>query len=156
MAAATRGSRVPHLIAVHHVEGLARGLYRWPDLAQPRRAGDLRAELFAVCMDQPLGRDAAFVVIGALDLAAVDDRGYRQAQHDAGLVSGRLHLAAVALGIAATGMTFVDAEIPGLLGEPLAALLLTCVGVPAYRHRSGGTPGQPKQVSSEALRDRMA
>ena len=94
-------------------------------------------------------------MIGAADLAALDDRGYREAQLDAGLVSGRLHLAAVALGIAATGMTFVDGAIPALLGEPLAGLLLTCVGVPAYRHRSGGAPGRPRQVSSEGLRDRM-
>ena len=39
------------------------------------------------------------------------------------------------LGIGASGMTFLDYEIPRLLGEPLAGLLLTCVGVPAYRHR---------------------
>ena len=65
---------------------------------------------------------------------------YRGAQLDAGPVSGRLHLAAVALGIAATGMTFVDGEIPALVGEPLAALLLTCVGVPAYKHGPAARP----------------
>jgi hypothetical protein len=52
-------------------------------------------------------------------------------------------------------MTFVDVEIPQLLGAPLEALLITCVGVPGYRHRSGGAPGQPKQVTSERIRDRM-
>jgi hypothetical protein len=42
-------------------------------------------------------------------------------------------------------MTFVDTEIPGLLGEPedLAALLFTCVGVPGYRSRRAGAPGAP-------------
>jgi hypothetical protein len=42
-------------------------------------------------------------------------------------------------------MTFLDSEVPGLLGEPeeLAALLFTCVGVPAYASRAGGGPGAP-------------
>jgi hypothetical protein len=155
MAAAMRGSAVTHHVAVHAVEGLEPGLYRWPDMQSPVRAGDLRAELYTVCMEQQLGRDAAFVLVAAADLADLDDRGYRTAQLDAGRVSGRMHLAAVALGIAATGMTFYDSEIPKLLGEPLEGLLITCVGVPAYRHRAGGAPGQPKQVSSEALRDRL-
>jgi SagB-type dehydrogenase family enzyme len=155
LAAAMRGSRVAHVVAVHNVNGLASGLYRWPDLEVPLRAGDLRAELYRVCGEQPLGRDAAFVLIGVVDLEAVDDRGYREAQLDSGRVSGRMHLAAVSLGLGATGMTFVDVEIPQLLGAPLEALLITCVGVPGYRHRSGGAPGQPKQVTSERIRDRM-
>ena len=43
-------------------------------------------------------------------------------------------------------MTFLDSEIAGLLGAPLAALLFTCVGVPAYRNRPGGGPGQPARM----------
>jgi len=114
------------------------------------RAGHLRDELLWVTWDQDLGRDAAYVVIGATDLAALDDRGYRDAQLAAGLVEGRLHLAAYALGIGASGMTFLDSEIEPLLGESLAGLLFTCVGVPAYRNRSGGRPGEPVSVSSPA------
>ena len=37
-------------------------------------------------------------------------------------------------------MTFLDSEIEGLLGEPLAALLFTCVGVPTYTGKAGGLP----------------
>jgi hypothetical protein len=40
-------------------------------------------------------------------------------------------------------MTFLDSEIPGLVGEPLIGLLFTCVGVPTYRTRPGGAPGEP-------------
>ena len=40
-------------------------------------------------------------------------------------------------------MTFLDSEIEGLLGEPLAGLLFTCVGVPTYRNKAGGPPGEP-------------
>jgi hypothetical protein len=148
LAAGLRGTRVPHFVAVHAVEGLEPGLYRWPDLDKPVRRGLLRQELLRVCWDQDLGRDAAFVVIGAVDIEQLDDRGYREAQLDAGLVEGRLHLAAYALGIGASGMTFLDSEIAGLLGEPLAGLLFTCVGVPTYRNTRGGPPGKPVSVVS--------
>ena len=85
-------------------------------------------------------------MIGALDLAGVTDRGYREAQLAAGIVEGRLHLAAYALGIGASGMTFLDTEIEPLLGAPLAGLLITCVGVPTYRSTDGGRPRQPIEV----------
>jgi hypothetical protein len=142
LAASLRGTRVPHFVAVHAVDGIEPGLYRWPDLGTPLRRGVLREELLRACWDQDLGRDACFVVIAAADLEALDDRGYREAQLDAGLVEGRLHLAAYALGIGASGMTFLDTAIEPLLGEPLAGLLFTCVGVPTYRSRSGGRPGE--------------
>jgi hypothetical protein len=143
LAAALRGSRVPHFVAVHAVERMEPGLYRWPSLDVPVRAGNLRDELFRVCLDQDLGRDAAFVVIAAADGGRFDDRGYREAQLDAGIVEGRLHLAAYAQGVGASGMTFLDSEIPALVGEPLIGLLFTCVGVPTYRTRPGGAPGEP-------------
>jgi hypothetical protein len=128
------------------VEGVAPGLYRWPDLDVPVRRALLREELFVTCMEQDLARDAAFDVLGVIDLSGLDDRGYREAQLDAGIVEGRLHLAAYALGAGATGMTFYDAEIEGLIGAPLAGLLVTCVGIPAYRSKDGGRPGRPVPV----------
>src|SRR4051794_4688028 len=45
LRAALRGIGVPHWIAVHGVEGMPSGLYRWPELGAPVRAGDLRDEL---------------------------------------------------------------------------------------------------------------
>jgi hypothetical protein len=140
LAAALRGIDVPHFIAVHGVAGVDAGLYRWPDLETPLRREPLRQELLKVCWDQDLGRDAAFVVTGAADLGRLDDRGYREAQLAAGIVEGRLDLAAYALGFGASGMTFLDSEFEGLLGAPLAALLFTCVGVPTYRSTAGGRP----------------
>jgi SagB-type dehydrogenase family enzyme len=146
LAAAMRGTTVPHFIAVHAVEGRDSGLYRWPDLDRPLRRGSLRDELLSVCWDMNLGRDASFVVMGAVDIEMLDDRGYREAQLDSGMVEGRLHLAAYALGIGASGMSFLDSEIEGLLGKPLAALLITCVGVPTYRNKSGGLPCRPVSI----------
>ena len=151
LAASLRGSRITNFIAVHAVDGVEPGLYRWPDLDRPVRRGNLRDEVFRVCADQELGRDAAFVVIGAVDLDRIDDRGYREAQLDSGLVGGRLLLAAVALGIGGSGMTFFDADLPGLLGEPLAGLMLACLGVPVRKGLPGGTPGEPIVLPSQRV-----
>jgi SagB-type dehydrogenase family enzyme len=148
MAAALRGVTVPHWAVVHGVDGVQPGVYRWPDLSAPIRAAELRDELLRIGLDQYLAADAAFVVISAMPLGELDDRRYREAQLAAGLVEGRLHLAAYALGASASGMTFLDSEVPGLLGEPqgMATLLFTCVGVPAYTNRAGGDPGAPRSV----------
>jgi len=145
LAAALRGITVPHWVAVHAVDGVEPGLYRWPDLTNPVRAGGLRDELLRVCLGQYLGADAAYVVIAATQASTLDDHSYREAQFAAGLVEGRLHIGAYALGASASGMTFIDSEVPALLGESedLATLLFTCVGVPAYKSRSGGGPGSP-------------
>jgi Nitroreductase family len=152
LAASLRGTQVPHYIAVHGVEGMGPGLYRWPDLDHPLRQEPMRDELYRVCYDQGLGADAAFVVMAMIDLNDLDDRDYREAQLDAGLVEGRLHLAAYALGIGASGMTFLDSAIEAMLGEPLAALLFTCVGVPEYRNKGGGKPGDPVPVHVQVPR----
>lgn len=97
-------------------------------------------------LDQGLARDAAFVVIAATDVGGLDDGEYREAQLTAGVVMGRLHLLAYAVGASASGMTFLDSEVPGLLDDPLDGLLFTCVGVPAYASAAGGLPGAPTAV----------
>lgn len=146
LGVALRGIDVPHYVVVHDVAGIARGVYRWPDLDTPVQAGELRNELERIALGQGLAHDAAFVVIGTADVSSLDDRAYREAQLAAGLVEGRLHLAAYALGAGASGMTFLDSEIAGLLGQPLDALLFTCVGVPEYQPKAGGGPGAAVEI----------
>jgi hypothetical protein len=155
MSVALRGIDVPHWVAVHDVTGLTPGLYRWPDLMTPVREGNLRDELYRVSLDQGLARDAAFVVIAATDVSRLSDREYRAAQLAAGIVEGRLHLAAYALDASATGMTFLDSEIPALLGsgEFPDGLIFTCVGVPGNTARQAGLPGAPVSVRRVAERD---
>jgi hypothetical protein len=143
---ALRGVALPHRVVVHDVDGLAPGLYRWPDLSAPVRSGAMRDELYRVSLEQGLARDAAFVVISAVDVGALDDREYREAQLAAGLVEGRLHLLAYSLGASASGMTFMDSDVPAMLGERLDALLFTCVGVPEYASAAGGSPGAPTAI----------
>jgi hypothetical protein len=140
--AATRGIPVPHRVVVNGVEDFEPGVYRWPGLA---RAGNFREDLYRVALDQGLPRDAAFVMIGVTEVSALDDREYREAQLAAGLVEGRLHLLAYALGAGASGMTFLDSEVPALLGEQVDTLLFTCVGVPEYAPKRGGFPGKPEE-----------
>jgi hypothetical protein len=147
MAASLRGVDVPHWVVAHAVSDLPCGLYRWPDVEAPLRAEELRHEMYRVCMEQALPADASFVAISAIDRELLDDRRYREAQLAAGLVEGRLHLMAYALGAAASGMTFYDSELAGLLGDgDLLGLLITCVGVPEYSSRPAGPPGQPTVV----------
>ncbi|TMK88126.1 MAG: hypothetical protein E6G43_09495 [Actinobacteria bacterium] len=146
LRAALRGVSLPHRVVVHAIDGVAPGLYRSPDLSTPARAGAMRDELYRVSWEGGLARDAAFVVIAATDVGALDDREYREAHLAAGLVEGRLHLLAYGLGASASGMTFVDSEVPPFLGEQLDGLLFTCVGVPGYTSATGGPPGAPTEV----------
>ena len=82
MAVAMRGVDLPHFVVVHDVEGFEPGVYAWPDLTAPTRRGSMRDELYRVCLDQALARDAAYVVIATTDVSALDDREYREAQLD--------------------------------------------------------------------------
>jgi hypothetical protein len=150
MACAMRGVDVPHWLGVNAVDGMQPGVYRWPQLGDPVRALDedqVRSELYAAALEQGLARDAAFVVMAGIDLSDVDDHRYREVQLISGLVEGRLHLLAYALGFAASGMTFRDSDLADLLGADVAGLLWTCVGVPEYRTRPSGLPGSPAQVT---------
>jgi SagB-type dehydrogenase family enzyme len=146
LALALRGIDLPHFVAAHDVEGVPPGLYRWPDLSRPVQGGNLRLELRRIAVGQGLAGDAAFVVITAADIGSISDRRYRELQLAAGLVEGRLHLVAYALGLGASGMTFLDSEIPSLLQDELEAMIFTCVGVPEYANKPGGPPGEPVLV----------
>jgi hypothetical protein len=150
MAVATRGVDVPHWVGVSAVDGVPTGIHRWPDVAEAVRPLDeatVRDELYSAALEQGLAGDASFVAMSGVDLATLDDHGYREAQLLAGVVEGRLHLMAYALGAAASGMTFRDSDLGALLGADVAGLLWTCVGVPEYRTRASGLPGSPADVT---------
>jgi SagB-type dehydrogenase family enzyme len=147
-----------HRLAVHGVDGLAPGLYRWADAAitpLDRRTGEDEATTRRLstflCLGQPLGGDSAYTVYEAADLegvlAALGPRGYRAAHVEAGIVNGRLLLAAHALGHGATGLTFFDDAVQEAFGIPVGCLLVTAVGTPAYRPTPGGWPGEPTRLA---------
>jgi len=143
-----------HLVAVMAVDGLEPGSYRHvaggPEELRNVDVTELRAAAGHLCLDQDLGGTGAFTVFHCADVDGVTEslgaRGYRAAQLEAGVVSGRLHLAAVALGWGATGITFNDDEVSEFFETHRQPMLATAVGMPAYRSRPGGLPGRTVQM----------
>jgi SagB-type dehydrogenase family enzyme len=103
---------------VHAVEDLASGAYavtadgRGLDCL---RRGEFRREAGFLGLGQTLPADAAACLYWLVDLDAVfarlGDRGYRVAQLEAAIAGGRTYLAAYALGLGATGLTFFDDDV---------------------------------------------
>ena len=79
------------------------------------REGNLREEAGHLCFEQALGADASVVAFIMADLGRIlqrfGNRGYRAAQLEAGIVGGKLYLAAYSLGLGASGITFYDDEV---------------------------------------------
>jgi SagB-type dehydrogenase family enzyme len=136
-----------HFVAVHAVEGVAPGIYRWVqgNLEQIER-GRFRPQAAHLCLDQPLGGDCAFDAFHCAALGGVIERsgarGYRSALLEAGTAMGRLQLAAYALAHGASGITFYDDEVSAFLQTQASPMLVTTVGVPGYRPRPGKRPAQ--------------
>jgi SagB-type dehydrogenase family enzyme len=157
MAAATRGvpgdfvppqaTLLEHFLAVHAVQELIPGAYRWGQgELHLLRAGAERARTRWLCLGQDLGGDAAAAVFHCAQLepilAALGARGYRAAQLEGGVAAERLQLAAFALGVGATGLTFLDDDVSAFFGTPAAPMLTVAVGVPAYRAQAGRYPAE--------------
>jgi SagB-type dehydrogenase family enzyme len=106
-----------YLIA-NGVEDLEPGSYRYSPgqhSLELLRQGNLRHEAGHLCFEQALGADASTVFFFMADLDQVlsrwGNRGYRAAQLEAGILGGRVYLAAHALGLGASGMTFYDEDV---------------------------------------------
>lgn len=141
-----------HDLAVHAVDGVEPGAYRWSDgKLELLRAGYARMAGRHLCLDQALGGDGAYTAFHCSDLETVlehlGSRGYRAAQLEASIVEGRLHLAAFALGFGATGLTFFDEEVRRFFPTAASPMLVTAVGRPAYRSRRGGRPRRPTRMA---------
>jgi hypothetical protein len=80
-------------------------------------------------------------------LDTLGDRGYRVAQAEAGIVAGRLQLAAFTLGYGATGLTFYDGEVAAAFETDTACMIACSVGVPNYRSMPGGPPRRPARLA---------
>lgn len=133
-------------VTVHSVEGVPSGAYRWtPDGLDLLRPGSFRGESATLCLEQELGGDGAYTVFHLADLATVlsqgGARGYRAANLEAGIASGRMQLAAHTLGVGATGLTFYDDDVRRFFDTESAPLLVTAVGPRAHRPWPGRRPG---------------
>ena len=105
-------------LIVHAVEGLAPGAYflhRDQRMLECLKEGDFRAEAGYLGLEQDLPADACFTIFLIADLQAVlerfGNRGYRAAQLEAGIIGGKMYLAAYAQGFGATGLTFYDDDV---------------------------------------------
>jgi SagB-type dehydrogenase family enzyme len=105
-------------MSIHAAAGVDPGSYRYHrdrHALEPLRAGDFRRQAAFLCLEQPLGGDAAVTLffLSRLDavLAEFGERGYRLVNLEAGLAGGRAYLAAYARGFGASGLTFYDAEV---------------------------------------------
>ena len=133
-----------YLIA-HAVDGLAPGAYvlhRQRQALELLRPGAFRRMAGYLALEQSLAAVAAVNVYCLADLSPVvarfGNRGYRAAQLEAGITGGRIYLAAYALQLGATGLTFYDDEVTAFFSPHAAGksvLFLTAVGHPARRPR---------------------
>lgn len=141
-----------HNLSIHGIEGVDPGAYRWRDgdleLVRPGQFREITQQL---CLDQPLGGDSAYTAFhcARLDtvLGTLGARGYRVAQLEAGVASGRLSLAAFTLGCGATGLTFFDEPVRRFFATRASCMLVTSVGLPDYRNAPGGRPGAVTELA---------
>jgi SagB-type dehydrogenase family enzyme len=130
-------------LIVTAVDGLEAGTYvlRQKEQAlEPLRRGDFRNAAYHLALDQDLGGDAAVNIYFMADLEAIlerfGNRGYRAAQLEAAIVAGKLYLAAYALRLGATGLTFFDDEVTGFFSPHAAGksvMFLMAFGEPRKR-----------------------
>jgi SagB-type dehydrogenase family enzyme len=125
-------------LIVNAVEGLQAGAYvyyRNLRALECLKAGNFRAQAGYLGLEQQLPADAAVDIFLLADLRAIlqrfGNRGYRAAQLEAGIVSGKLYLAAYAQRISATGLTFYDDDVTQFFSphaQGKSAIMLVAIG----------------------------
>jgi nitroreductase len=104
----------------------------------PQKRGDFRDRATHLALGQDLAGDAAASVFFLADLeqclASMGNRGYRAVQFEAGILGGRMYLAAYAQRLGATGLTFFDDDVTEFFSPHAAnksAIFLVAIGHPA-------------------------
>jgi SagB-type dehydrogenase family enzyme len=130
-------------VIANAVEGLPSGSYylrRDRPALELLRQGEFRDRAGYLGLEQELPADAAAAVFFLADLKVIlelyGNRGYRAAQIEAGIIGGKLYLAAYALKIGATGLTFYDDDVTEFFSPHAAgksAIFLLAMGIPARR-----------------------
>jgi SagB-type dehydrogenase family enzyme len=131
---------VETFVVVSGIDGMEEGCYYYAPQSQELRQirfKNFRRELHFLCLGQDLGRDAAAVVFHTANLdgaiASHGDRAYRYLHMDAGHLGQRINVAAVKLGLGASGIGgFFDDQVNQVLGIPEdeAVLYITTLGRP--------------------------
>ncbi len=125
-------------VIVHAVEGLAPGAYFF-DRARGAlvflKEGGFRNQAYYLGLEQTLPADAAAAIFYMADLRPIlerfGNRGYRAVQLEAGILGGKLYLAAYAQHLGATGLTFYDDDVTAFFSPHAAnksAIFLMALG----------------------------
>jgi nitroreductase len=105
--------------------------------------GKFRTAAYHLGLDQQLPAEVCVDIFVVADLHRILDRygnrGYRAVQLEAGIIGGRMYLAAYSQRLGATGLTFYDDEVieffsPHANGK--SAIFLLAIGKPLNRKTS--------------------
>src|SRR6267143_566072 len=144
------GAQLNHLyLIVHAVEGLPCGAYifhRSRGALACLKLGDFRTDAGYLGLQQELPADAAVDIFFLADLRPIFERfghrGYRAVQLEAGILGGKLYLAAYTQRLGATGLTFFDDDVVRFFSphsEGKSAIFLVAVGHSAKTNPSDRT-----------------
>lgn len=148
-----------HVIS-HAVDGLDPGAYTWNgrELELVRLDPESRESAMFLSLNQGLGADGVAVVFPMADLNQAAEklgpRGYRAAQLDGAIASGRLYLASYAAGFGATGLTYYDQEVQKYFGTDKEPTLEVSIGLPAPRTPPPKPTAQPMNLSLDEGTDK--
>ena len=130
-------------LIVNSVIGLSAGAYvyhRERKSLELLKTGDFRLKAGYLGLEQQIPADAAVDVFFLADLKTIleryGNRGYRAVQLEAGILGGKLYLAAYAQRLGASGLTFYDDDVvsffsPHARGK--SAIFLVALGRSALR-----------------------
>ena len=134
-------------LVVNSVNGLESGSYALNPQTrtlEQLKTGDFRQEAGYLGLQQELPADASVNVYFMTDLAAVleryGNRGYRMAQTEAAIRAGKMYLAAYALRLGASGLTFFDDDVTDFFAPHASGksvMFLIALGRPRPRRRAG-------------------
>ncbi len=132
-------------LIINSVQGLEAGSYVYhPGLKalEQLKTGDFRQEAGYLGLQQELPADASVNLYFVTNLAAVleryGNRGYRMAQTEAAIRAGKTYLAAYALRLGASGLTFFDDDVINFFAPHAAGksvMFLIALGRPRPRRR---------------------
>ena len=125
-------------VIVNAVEGVEPGAYyfrRSDGTLELLKSGDFRADATYLDLGQALAGDASAAVFMMADLNSIlnrfGNRGYRAVQTEAGVIGGKLYLAAYAQHLGASGLTFFDDDVTAFFSPHAAGkstIFLVAIG----------------------------
>ena len=125
------------------MQGLRPGAYffgREQSTLQLLKEGEFRAHAHHLGLEQELPADGCVAIFFLADLKRIleryGNRGYRAVQLEAGIIGGRIYLAAYAQHLGATGLTFFDDDVINFFSphaKDKSAIFLLAIGKPLKR-----------------------